>query len=170
MLYSLSSDKKAPQFLSKLNKTTKATFKSTINNLCSSCYCYVYSNFNSNAVFNLLEIIGSMIIVVWGSSIWSQIRLRQAIKKQGQDPNKVLPYKAPFYPLGPIIVITTLLFLLFGGSVEYILKDQWLNAFKNFLPLIILALIYFIHKIIHKTKFVKLETINLKPHDYDNQK
>ncbi|HBP2846595.1 TPA: gamma-aminobutyrate permease, partial [Staphylococcus aureus] len=53
---------------------------------------------------------------------------------------------------------------------EYILKDQWLNAFKNFLPLIILALIYFIHKIIHKTKFVKLETINLKPHDYDNQK
>ncbi|WP_253953058.1 hypothetical protein, partial [Staphylococcus aureus] len=27
-----------------------------------------------------------------------------------------------------------------------------------------------IHKIIHKTKFVKLETINLKPHDYDNQK
>ena len=37
------------------------------------------------------------------------------------------------------------------------------------LPLIILALIYFIHKIIHKTKFVKLETINLKPHDYDNQ-
>ena len=74
------------------------------------------------------------------------------------------------YPLGPIIVIATLLFLLFGGSVEYILKDQWLNAFKNFLPLIILALIYFIHKIIHKTKFVKLETINLKPHDYDNQK
>lgn len=96
--------------------------------------------------------------------------MRQAIKKQGQDPNKVLPYKAPFYPLGPIIVITTLLFLLFGGSVEYILKDQWLNAFKNFLPLIILALIYFIHKIIHKTKFVKLETINLKTHDYDNQK
>ncbi|MGT2596362.1 hypothetical protein ACVQ90_00145 [Staphylococcus aureus] len=45
--------------------------------------------------------------------------------------------------LGPIIVITTLLFLLFGGSVEYILKDQSLNAFKNFLPLIILALIYY---------------------------
>lgn len=170
MLYSLSSDKKAPQFLSKLNKTTKLPLRALLTTYAVVVIVIIYANFNSNAVFNLLEVIGSMIIVVWGSSIWSQIRLRQAIKKQGQDPNKVLPYKAPFYPLGPIIVITTLLFLLFGGSVEYILKDQWLNAFKNFLPLIILALIYFIHKIIHKTKFVKLETINLKPHDYDNQK
>ncbi len=66
--------------------------------------------------------ISSMIIVVWDQAFGLQIRLRQAIKKQGQDPNKVLPYKAPFYPLGPIIVITTLLFLLFGGSVEYILN------------------------------------------------
>ena len=40
----------------------------------------VYANFNANAVFNLLNIIGSMVIVVWGSSIWSQIRLRQVIK------------------------------------------------------------------------------------------
>ncbi|MGT2397774.1 hypothetical protein ACVPOR_04915 [Staphylococcus aureus] len=77
------------------------------------------------------------------------------LKNKVKIPNKVLPYKAPFYPLGPIIVITTLLFLLFGGSVQYILKDQWLNAFKNFLPLIILALIYFIHKIIHKNKICK---------------
>ena len=40
----------------------------------------IYANFNANAVFNLLNIIGSMVIVVWGSSIWSQIRLRRAIK------------------------------------------------------------------------------------------
>lgn len=58
----------------------------------------VYANFNANAVFNLLNIIGSMVIVVWGSSIWSQIRLRQAIKKQGKNPDKLLPYKAPFLP------------------------------------------------------------------------
>ena len=50
------------------------------------------------------------------------------------------------------------------------LENDWLSVFRNFLPLIILAIIYFVHKMIHKTKFVKLETINLKPHDYDNQK
>ena len=64
----------------------------------------------------LLEIIGSMIIVVWGSSIWSQIRLRQAIKNKVKILIRSYHIKAPFYPLGPIIVITTLLFLLFGGS------------------------------------------------------
>ena len=72
-----------------------------------------------------------MIIVVWGSAFGHKYDCDKLLK-QGQDPNKVLPYKSTFYPLGPIIVIATLLFLLFGGSVEYILKDQWLNAFKTF--------------------------------------
>lgn len=54
----------------------------------------IYANFNANAVFNLLNIIGSMVIVVWGSSIWSQIRLRRAIKRQGKNPNELLPYKS----------------------------------------------------------------------------
>ncbi len=75
-----------------------------------------------------------MIIVVWGSSIWSQIRLRQAIKKQGQDPNKVLPYKAPFYPFGPnsICYHTLHYYSCYLVAQSNILKDQWLNAFKNF--------------------------------------
>lgn len=30
----------------------------------------VYVNFNVNVVFNLLNIIGFMVIVVWGFSIW----------------------------------------------------------------------------------------------------
>ncbi len=80
---------KAPQFLKKLNKTTKLPLRALLTTYAVVVIVIIYANFNSNAVFNLLEIIGSMIIVVWVSSIWSQIRLRQAIKKQGQDPNKV---------------------------------------------------------------------------------
>ncbi|MBO1199636.1 amino acid permease [Staphylococcus simiae] len=170
MLFSLSDDKKAPKFLSKLNKTTKLPLRAILTTYIVIVLVIIYANFNANAVFNLLNIIGSMVIVVWGSSIWSQIRLRQAIKKQGQNPNDVLPYKAPFYPLGPIIVIVTLIFLLVGSSFESMLHGDWISVFRNFIPLIILAIIYFVHKLIHKTKFVKLETIDLTPHDYDNQK
>ena len=80
MLFSLSADKQAPKFFGKLNDKTKLPMR--------ACTTYiiivlviVYANFNANAVFNLLNIIGSMVIVVWGS-IWSQIRLRQAIKNR----------------------------------------------------------------------------------------
>ncbi|EHJ07461.1 amino acid permease [Staphylococcus simiae] len=170
MLFSLSDDNKAPKFLSKLNKTTKLPLRAILTTYIIIVLVIIYANFNANAVFNLLNIIGSMVIVVWGSSIWSQIRLRHAIKKQGQNPSDVLPYKAPFYPLGPIIVIATLIFLLVGSSFESMLHGDWISVLRNFMPIIILAIIYFVHKLIHKTKFVKLETIDLTPHDYDNQK
>ena len=126
----------------------------------------IYANFNANAVFNLLNIIGSMVIVVWGSSIWSQIRLRRAIKRQGKNPNELLPYKAPFYPVGPIIVIITLLFLLLGNSFGSIISGDFLSVLRNFMPIIILAIIYFVHKVIKRTHFVKLEAMDLTPHNY----
>ncbi|MDU1612543.1 MAG: amino acid permease [Staphylococcus epidermidis] len=117
---------------------------------------------------SLLNIIGSMVIVVWGSSIWSQIRLRQAIKKQGKNPDKLLPYKAPFYPVGPIIVLFTLLFLLIGSSFGSIASGDILGVIRNFTPLFILAIIYITHKLIKRTHFVKLEEIDLTPHNYKN--
>ncbi len=59
MLYSLSSDKKAPKFLSKLNKTTKLPLRALLTTYAVVVIVIIYANFNSNAVFNLLEIIGS---------------------------------------------------------------------------------------------------------------
>ena len=75
-----------------------------------------------------------MVIIVWGSSIWSQIRVRRAIKKQGKDANELLPYKAPFYPLGPIVVIATLLFVLFGSSFGSIASGGWIGVIICFTP------------------------------------
>ena len=80
MLYSLSVDKQAPQFFNKLNKTTKLPIRSILTTYLLVVAVVIYANFNSNAVFNLLNIIGSMVIIIWGSSIWAQIRVRRAIK------------------------------------------------------------------------------------------
>ena len=82
MLFSLSADKQAPKFFGKLNDKTKLPMRALITTYIIIVLVIVYANFNANAVFNLLNIIGSMVIVVWGSSIWSQIRLRQAIKNR----------------------------------------------------------------------------------------
>lgn len=168
MLFSLSADKQAPKFFGKLNAKTKLPMRALITTYIIIVLVIVYANFNANAVFNLLNIIGSMVIVVWGSSIWSQIRLRQAIKKQGKNPDKLLPYKAPFYPVGPIIVLFTLLFLLLGSSFGSIASGDILGVIRNFTPLFILAIIYIVHKLIKRTHFVKLEEIDLTPHNYKN--
>ena len=168
MLYSLSVDKQAPQFFNKLNKTTKLPIRSILTTYLLVVAVVIYANFNSNAVFNLLNIIGSMVIIIWGSSIWAQIRVRRAIKKQGKDANELLPYKAPFYPFGPIVVIATLLFLLFGSSFGSIASGDWISVIRNFTPILILAIIFFVHKMIKKTKFVKLEEMDLSSHIFKN--
>ncbi|HBY82699.1 amino acid permease [Staphylococcus sp.] len=168
MLYSLSVDKQAPQFFNKLNKATKLPIRSILITYLLVVAVVIYANFNSNAVFNLLNIIGSMVIIVWGSSIWAQIRVRRAIKKQGKDANELLPYKAPFYPFGPIVAIATLLFLLFGSSFGSIASGDWISVIRNFAPILILAIIFFVHKMIKKTKFVKLEEMDLSSHIFKN--
>lgn len=105
---------------------------------------------------------------MWGSSIWSQIRLRRAIKRQGKNPDELLPYKAPFYPIGAVIVIITLFFLLLGNSYGSIITGDFLSVLRNFAPIIILAIIYFVHKLLKRTHFVKLEEMDLTSHNYKN--
>lgn len=167
MLFSMAEDEQAPKFLSKLNKTTKLPIVSIFVTFIIVLFVIILAQFKSDIVFSLLNIIGSLVIVVWASSIIAQIRLRSAIKKQNKNPDDVLPYKAPFYPFGPIIVIIALLFLFVGNSLGAILAGDIGALIRNLLPMVILALIYFIHKYIRKTKIVKLEEIDLKNHDYN---
>ena len=39
----------------------------------------ILANFYANAVFSLLNIIGSLVIIVWAISAWAQIRLRRGL-------------------------------------------------------------------------------------------
>ncbi|MEX5651492.1 amino acid permease [Staphylococcus cohnii species complex 1658] len=167
MLFSMAEDKQAPRFLSKLNKTTKLPLVSLFVTFMIVLLIIIIAQFKSDIVFSLLNIIGSLVIVVWASSIVAQIRLRSAIKKQNKNPDEVLPYKAPFYPLGPIIVIIALLFLFIGNSIGAILAGDISVLIRNLSPMIILAIIYFVHKLLRQTKIVKLGDIDLKEHDYN---
>ncbi|WP_353422686.1 amino acid permease [Staphylococcus xylosus] len=165
MLYSMAEDKQAPRFLAKLNKTTKLPIVALFTTFIIVLAVIILAQFKSDIVFTLLNIIGSLVIVIWAASILAQIRLRLAIKKQNKDPKDVLPYKAPFYPLGPIIVIIALLFLFGGNSFGAVLAGDIGALFRNIIPIFILVLIYLVHKFIRKTKIVKLEEIDLKRHD-----
>ncbi len=166
MLFSLSDEKQAPKFLSKLNDKSKLPLRALVTTYILIVAIIIIANFYSNAVFSLLNIIGSLVIIVWAASSWAQVRLRKAIKRQGQDINQLLPYKSPLYPLGPILVFATLIFLYFGNSIGDLFDGNIGKFFVNILPIIILGLIFLTHKLIRKTKFVKLNDMDITPHHY----
>ncbi|MBU7216340.1 amino acid permease [Staphylococcus gallinarum] len=161
MLFSMAEDKQAPKFFAKLNKTTKLPIISICTTFVIVLVIIVLAQFKSDIVFSLLNIIGSLVIVIWASSIVAQIRLRSAIKKQNKRAEDVLPYKAALYPLGPIIVIIALLFLFFGNSFGALMAGDYGSVIRNIAPIIILAIVYLSHKVIRKTKIVKLEAVEL---------
>ena len=150
MLFSLSDEKQAPKFLSKLNEKSKLPLRALVTTYILIVAIIIIANFYSNAVFSLLNIIGSLVIIVWAASSWAQVRLRKAIKRQGQDINQLLPYKSPLYPLGPILVFATLIFLYFGNSIGDLFDGNIGKFFVNILPIIILGLIFLAHKLIRK--------------------
>lgn len=169
MLFSLSDEKQAPKFLSKLNEKSKLPLRALVTTYILIVAITIIANFYSNAVFSLLNIIGSLVIIVWAASSWAQVRLRKAIKLQGQDINQLLPYKSPLYPLGPILVFATLIFLYFGNSIGDLFDGNIGKFFVNILPIIILGLIFLAHKLIRKTKFVKLNDMDITPHHYHKE-
>lgn len=162
MLFSLSNDKQAPKFLSYLHPKTKLPLPAILTTYLIVVAVIIIANFYADTVFTLLGIIGQLVIFIWAAAVCAQIRLRQGIKAQSLDASKVLPYKAPLYPLGPIIVLVTLIFLLVGGSFENIVNLSVGGLTKDFLPIIILATIYLLHKSVKKTKYVRLKEMDLR--------
>ncbi|MDO5374869.1 amino acid permease [Staphylococcus rostri] len=165
MLFSLSENGQAPKFLGTINRQTKLPLNALLTTFVFITSVTVYANYNSESVISLLNIIGALITFVWASSVLAQVRLRRAIKVQNKDINQLLPYKAPFFPFGPILVFATIFFLIFGSSAEAIIHLDLPKLAQNFLPIIVLFMIYLIHKLVHKTKVVPLEEIDLSEHE-----
>ncbi|UXR81748.1 amino acid permease [Staphylococcus sp. IVB6214] len=165
MLYSLSENKQAPKFLSKINRQTKLPMNALLTTFTFITAVTVYANYNTESVVGLLNIIGALITVVWASSVLAQFRLRRAINVQQKDIDQLLPYKAPFFPFGPILVFVTILFLILGSSAEAIIHFDVPKLAQNLLPILILFIIYITHKMIHKTKVIPLNEIDLSEHE-----
>ena len=166
MLFSMSEDKTAPKYFSVLNSKTKLPVRALFTTFITVLLVIVIAQFKSNIVFDLLNIIGSLIIIIWASCLLAQARLRRAIKKQGKKVKDVLPYRSPLYPLGPILVSAILLFLFFGNSFGALMDGDIVSVIRNVTPMFILLLIYLVHKMINKTKTVNLNDIDLDSNHY----
>lgn len=170
MLFSLSQQGSAPKLLSRINHSTKLPLNALFTTFILITAVTVYANFNPQSVMALLNIIGALITFVWASSIISQIRMRRAIKVQNKDINQLLPYKSPLFPIGPIVVLAIIAFLIFGSSFEAIVTFDIAKLAQSFLPIILLIAVYFIHKVLNRTKLIPLNEIDLSEHEMYNQK
>lgn len=159
-LVHLANEGSAPKFLNKVNKRGVPYYAVTLFNAFGLISLMNVSTGAANAYQYIVNLSGVAVFIVWGAVNAYHIRFRQAWKLQGRSVDD-LPYKGLWFPFLPWfgIVVNVFLALIQGWSTfkPFSAKD-FVDAYILFPFFFVL---YGILKIVNKTKWIKLEDVDL---------
>ena len=95
---------------------------------------------------------------------WSHYKFRRAFRAQGHDLSE-LPFKAPWYPAGPLIALGMCAVVVVGQSLDIIRSDfSFLQFFSIYLGLFLFLGIWIGHKIVTRSPKVHPQDADLSRH------
>ena len=123
------------------------------------CLSFLRGGMIFSWLINIVSIAG---YIAWFGICLSHYRFRRAYIKQGKQLAK-LPYKAKWFPLAPILTMIIILVIVVGQEVFAVLENE--ASYSGFIATYSGAILFFIlmisHKLIRKTKIIKLEDVKL---------
>ena len=109
----------------------------------------------------LLNVSGLSGFIVWLGIAACHWRFRRAYVKQGRSLDE-LPYKAPFFPFGPILAFTMCLIVLLGQNYEAVFRGQLLQVASSYIGLPIFLLIWLGYHLVKKDRTVSLDEMDVE--------
>lgn len=162
MLYALAEEGQAPKSLMKLNKRgvpVNALLLTSVFGL----FAFLTSLIGDGVAYNwLVNISGMAGFITWVGIAVSQYRFRRAMVAQGHDLNE-LPYKAAFFPFGPLFALTVCLIVIAGQNYSAFTGEQidWYGASVAYIGIPAFLAVYLGYKWKHKTKLIPLTEVDL---------
>ncbi|KAF9364038.1 hypothetical protein BGX34_002689 [Mortierella sp. NVP85] len=156
-LYMLAKDGKAPRIFARINKRGIPMPALGCTALIAAI-AYISSLFGAGEVYNWLLNISSISgFIAWAGIAVSHYRFRRAYVAQGGELDR-LPYRASFYPFGPIYALLLCTVVICGqGYSEFTKPDpKALNLVASYIGLPFFFLVYISYKLYYKTKMVPL--------------
>ncbi|WP_088833885.1 amino acid permease [Paenibacillus tyrfis] len=158
MLWVLAKEGKAPRFLAKLSKRGVPVY-ALLATSALGMFAFLSSSFGDGVVYTwLLNASGMSGFIAWLGIAISHYRFRKAYVAQGHDIND-LPYKAKWFPFGPILAGVLCAIVIVGQCMGGI-KDgtvDWAYLFASYIGIPLFLAIWLTYKWKHKTKMLKLE-------------
>mmetsp|Transcript_9438 Transcript_9438/g.11740 ORF Transcript_9438/g.11740 Transcript_9438/m.11740 type:complete len:512 (+) Transcript_9438:73-1608(+) len=114
----------------------------------------------ANAYEYIVNLSGVAVFIVWGAVCFIHFRFRKAWKLQGRSID-LIPYKALWYPW---LAIFGLFFCIFLGLVQgwsYFKPFDAANFVDSYILLPFFIVLFAFFKIVNKTKWVKLDEVDL---------
>lgn len=95
----------------------------------------------------LINVSGLSGFIVWVGIAWCHFRFRRAYLRQGHDLAD-LPYRAPLFPIGPIIALVMLVIVIIGQNVQAIVEGRVLEVASAYIGLPAFLLLWLIHRLV----------------------
>jgi lysine-specific permease len=162
MLWNLAKEGQAPEFLAKLN-SKGIPFNALILTSIVGCFAFLASFFGEGVVYIwLLNAAGLSGFIAWVGIAVSHYRFRRAFYAQEKSLD-VLPYRAKWFPFGPIFAFALCIFIILGQNYNAFAGESidWNGILVSYISLPLFLFLWFGYKFIKKTKVVKLTECDL---------
>ncbi|MCG7333790.1 amino acid permease [Sporosarcina sp. ACRSM] len=158
MLWDLARDGKAPKFLGKLDKRGVPVNALIATTLVGSL-AFLSTFFGDGTVYVwLLNASGMAGFVTWLGIAISHYRFRRAYVAQGGNIDD-LPYRARFFPLGPLLALVLCTFIILGQNFQAFIGGEidWNGALVSYIGLPLFLIVWLVYKVKFKTKLIPLK-------------
>ncbi|MBF0709825.1 MULTISPECIES: amino acid permease [unclassified Gemella] len=163
-LYSLAENGYAPKIFNKLNSKSTPN-RAVLITVVSVILCVFFEKYNKAGYGLLLSLVGILTICIWLVALYAHIRLRRAIKIQNKNEAEVLPYRAKFGVFGSYLSLVAFVLLIILQTYADFVSGGLMSAFYTILSVIILAVVYYVYKLMKGIKTIKLKDIDLSKYE-----
>ncbi|NKE08444.1 MULTISPECIES: amino acid permease [Kocuria] len=152
MIWSLAMEGKAPTFLRKLNKRGVPIY-ALIATSSFGLLAFLTTFIGEGAAYTWLINASALAgFIVWAGIAWTHYNFRKAFKAQGRSISE-LPFRAKFFPVGPIIALAMCLLVIVGQSYEAFINGTVtpMSLLSSYIGLPLFLAFWIGHKVITKS-------------------
>jgi lysine-specific permease len=157
MLYAMAVSRKAPRIFAKLS-TNGVPINAILVVTVIGMLAFLSSLFGNGTVYTwMMDATGLTGFIAWLGIALSHYRFRKAYVAQGRDLS-VLPYRAKWYPFGPILALLLCFIIILGQGYSAFTSSSinWVGVIATYIGIPIFLILWIGYKFIKKTKVVPL--------------
>ncbi|MGV3245348.1 amino acid permease [Rothia sp. 11254D007CT] len=160
MLYALALEGRAPKIFARVN-SRGIPMPALLMTAAIGLFGFVSAIVGEGSAYTwLINISGLSGFITWVGVAICHYRFRRAYVAQGNDVND-LPYKAPLFPIGPIVALLMCLMVIAGQNYNAIFAGHWFEVVSAYIGLPIIIGVWLVHKLVTGSKTIPLKDVDV---------
>ncbi|AZR06600.1 amino acid permease [Trueperella pyogenes] len=161
MLYGLAKSGQAPQIFASTTRRGIPMIALLATTLVGAASFLTSLIGDGSAYTWLINASGLAGFITWAGIAWSHYKFRKAYVAQGNDPAD-LPFRAAFFPVGPLLALAMTLVVIIGQNTEALLGETGFTALlSSYIGLPIFLALWAGHKLVTRAPAVKPLEVDL---------